>query len=206
MMLGMYGPYAVGKTTFIDNLINDIAMSAYNYNEIPHGLVLVKADQNLEWSKATGYIKTGMKYTGTSVAKRSDIHNMVADDTCLWIVESARYFSGSTQQYVVDAVQYSKGGAAFIIPTTTEANMIAFLKERCLKRNKAYRADVWENKTHRAGYESRDRYRNAALKWYQPNNIPWVEIIIDAERKAWAQVLRVVWQAIQRPVNQWYTE
>lgn len=203
MLVGVWGPFAIGKTTYISAYQANHKGDAYKH------VSFVYADLSLEyhWSvKQQRWVDKQCKgeedhWKGKQACKEAFIDDMVADDRRLWIVESARYFSGM-YECLVEVFQRYDGGMAFIIPTTDGATMKAFMQARCEGRGKTFREDYWDDR--RVEYEAGARYLNAADKWFQPNKIPFTALHIDSGRSQFSGVGMALDSYIKRPVSKWY--
>lgn len=186
-ILGIWGPFAVGKTTYINAF-----MCRQAGNQHFRNVVFVFADLSLEyhmdkhgqWRDKT-LNGADDHWKGKQIDKEARIRDMVADDRYIWVIESARYFSGM-YECLVDANQMSNGGMRFILPITDGHTMTIFMMERCAQRNKTFRADYWDER--RVAYEANARYTNAAEKWFKPNGIPYEVVEIDKTRDTFYRV------------------
>lgn len=198
MLLGIFGPHAVGKSTFIENY-----RDYWPGIVTPKGLVVVPADYEREylydpnrdcWVKHTDK----PRWKGTREDKISHMEAMVEDHGVIWIVESARYFSGF-QPDIVNFFRKYHGGVRFICITCAPQTMKIFIQERCTKQGKEFRADYWDDK--RLAYECRDRYVNQAMNHYLPAGIDVTFVDIDSRRSNWGQVDKMVEVWMTKP---WY--
>lgn len=201
MLLGIWGPFAVGKTTFLNSF-----MAARAGNPAFKSTVFVFADLCMEYrmdrhGQWRETILKGSHWNGKQVDKERYIHDMIADDSQTWVVESARYFSGM-YECLVDAHNLCEGGLRFVIPITDGPTMIKFMQARCDLRGKEFRADYWD--ADRVAYEADGRYTNAAVKWFKPNGISYQVVMVDESRKQFANIGGILNTWLQRPADEWY--
>lgn len=199
MLLGVYGMFAVGKTTFLDNFKDDLADRAKK------PLTIVLADISTEyWLRHDKWRKRRDKpiYKGSREDKVDHMEFMVADTSRIWIVESARYFGGC-QDLLVDCFKKYHGGLAFIIITSYPETAQKFLMERCEKRNKEYRADYWTKD--RLIYESEGRYMNVVNNAYRPAGVPVYTFKMDYLRREWDAIGETMLDIVSHP-DRWYNE
>lgn len=201
MLLGIWGPFACGKTTFLNAYMCRHASADYAH------VSFVFADLSVEYHwKGKRWADVTRKgdddhWKGKQDCKESFIDSMVADDRRIWVVESARYFSGM-YECLVSTFQRYDGGMAFIIPVTDGPTMKIFMQERCAGRGKEFREDYWEPK--RVAYEAGPRYTNAAEKWFLPNHIPYEAMTIERDRKNFSIVGNALDYWLKRPASKWY--
>lgn len=201
MLLGIWGPFAIGKTTHVNSY-----MARCNGNPAFKNTVFVFADIALEYRmNRFGQFRDAppdkQRWKGLQSTKEHFIHDMVADDSTFWVVESARYFTGMFE-CLVEAHNLCDGGLRFIVPVTDGPTMIKFMQARCVERNKEYRADYWTPE--RALYESDGRYTNAVEKWFAPNGIPTMIIPIDESRDAFYRMRGCLDTWLKLQPDQWY--
>lgn len=204
MLLGLYGVFAVGKTTFMKDSMDDLADSINDNLDLT--VVLADLQSEYHYNKITDewvLTKCFERWKGKRDEKLDWIEPMIADRHRLWIVESARYFGGLHLEFI-DAVNMNDGGLKFIIPVTDELSARQFLIDRCEKRNKKFRADYWTKK--RLTYEARDRYLNVAKKHYMPAGIKCFIQPIFYEREEWVTVARMMREIVQLSPGAWYND
>lgn len=202
MLLGLYGVFAVGKTTFMKDNMDDFADSINDNLELT--VVLADLQSEYHYNKSMDeWILTDKfeRWKGKRGEKLSWIEPMISDRNRLWIVESARYFGGLHQEFISAFERYG-GGLRYIIPITDELSARQFLVDRCEKRNKKFRADYWTKK--RLSYEARDRYLNVAKKHYMPAGVKCFIQPIFYEREEWVTVARMMREIIQLSPEAWY--
>ena len=201
MLIGFWGTFGVGKTTAVGKLIANKA----GYN-LPDNLLVISADNARVWEVHDGeFANSGASdedlWRGTQVAKLGLLDMMIYDRETIYLVESARWFSGMYEQ-VVASYRAAGGGCHFVIPVTTPEVMREFLIARCAKRNKAFREDYWTYK--RMAYECNARYVNAAVKHFAPNRIPYTVFEIDAKRNNMPEVIIFMAELARQRVAKWY--
>jgi hypothetical protein len=201
MLLGLFGMYATGKTTFLNNFKDDLIDASV------HNLVVVLADIATEyWYEPTDdvWIARYVKpiYKGTQQEKLPHIDEMVGDRDMLWILESARYFAGLHETCVESAIKH-RGGLRFIIPVTTPEVGKRFLMERAKKRNKHFRDDYWTKG--KLEYECMYRYINAMKNIHEPVGIWYETFMVDYKRTVWAKIGNVMLEQVALPVDEWYS-
>lgn len=183
MLIGIYGPHAVGKTTFIYNSMDALA------DAIPRPLQLVCADNPVEFELCgeTWVERRRQAWKLDRPAKLPLIETAMFDKA-IWIVESARFFSG----FGPDITGFIKlGGAAkFIIPTVSPALMRSFIQERCAHNGRAFNEPYWDEA--RLRYESHDRYVNFIKAHMLPLKIDCAVFEIAADRQAWDKVFNQI--------------
>ena len=187
MLIGLYGMFATGKTTFLDNFKDEIADAMM---PTARSLVIVMADLADEyWMNRSmnmwNVVHNKPRYKGSQQDKIAHIDDMIRNPGILWIVESARYFGG-LQSYFIDCYKAHHGGLKFIIPVCSPDTARKFLMKRCEKRNKVFRAEYWTDK--RLEYESTSRYTNVVNNHYKPAGVPCYIRNIDYERTAWEDI------------------
>lgn len=197
MLIGIYGPHSIGKTTFMRHLI--VEFQALKAAPALLRVTLVQADNELEWSIRDDLV-SNHRWKDKALPKRRLVHELIADDTRLYIMESARFFSGMWPE-IVAAYKLARGGAQFIIPVASPDDLQYFIQQRCIMNGKPYRSDVWGPKAH---YESDFRYSNPMRKWLTPAGIPWSQYVIGRERKTWKQIEVQIWRLIATPPEDWY--
>lgn len=209
MLLGIWGPFAIGKTTHLRHYMETRNSGSPVYDLIPlQRVIFVHADLSTEYhmvrgdfvaKKLTGHDNHWM---GKQEYKIQHINDMIADDRRYWVVESARYFSGM-YEHLVKAHDDSGGGLRFILPITDGPTMIKFLKARCESKDKAFRADCWVDGG-KAEYECDARYTNAAKKWFGPNGIPYMTVPIDETRNEFYRVSACLDAWLKVKPDRWY--
>lgn len=197
MLVAIWGPHCIGKTTFMQSLIGKLVVLPKNKQL--RQLVVVQADLEREWTAANGWAVV-KRWKIPQIQKRGLVHDMIADDCHLYLIESARYFSGM-YPVVVSAFKLCHGGAYFIIPTTSPDDLQWFIQQRCIMNGKPYRNDVWGD---RAGYECDGRYSNPMRKWLLPAGVPCEQIVIGRDRKAWKLIEQSIWRLIGVRSEDWY--
>lgn len=199
MLLGLYGVFAVGKTTFMQEHMDDFADSSYN------DLTVVLGDLRQEyWLDGDCWIlrENKPRWKGTRKDKEPHIDKMIGDKNRLWIVESARYFGGLQDRFIHSFRRHG-GGLRFVVPVTEPATTKRFLIERCEKRNKTFREEYWDDK--RLVYESQGRYINAMNKHYIPEGVKVYVRTISYDRSEWVKVARLMREICCLSPKAWYS-
>jgi len=200
MLLGITGPHAVGKTTFMQRLQQRI--KKLPTNPALQRVVLVMTDNAIEWSTT----KSGVHnedWKRTQEHKQPLLENAIADDGHLYIVETARAFGGM-YPVIVRAFQDCHGGARFIIPVTSGVNLGWFMRQRNMINGTDFNTAYWD--THRLNYEAYGRYVNQAHKWFDPVGLIWAEFNLDRQRTLWHEIENTVWRLISMPPKDWYSD
>ena len=200
MILGIYGPFAVGKTYWLKNGMDDLADSSYG------NLTVVLGDLNQEyWLNDDHWVlrENKPRWKGKKEDKLPWINRMVAAEDRLWIVESARYFGGMQDQFIQSFERYG-GGLRFIIPVVEPDTMRQFLIERCKKRNKKFREGYWDDK--RLMYESQGRYVNAMEKHYVPIGVKCYVKMVSYDRSEWVGIGRLAREICSLSPKAWYND
>lgn len=188
MIIGIYGTHAVGKTTFLQNYMDAFA------DNCRKPLHIVCADNDLEYHlNDNAWIKSkNEKWKADKATKLPMLLERMLDKD-VWIIESARVFSGYGPEL---AECITKGGyIRFIIPAVKPDVMRCFLQSRCEMYGKEFNAKYWDDD--RLRYESHDRYRNFMVKHMIPMGVPYLTVWIDEERKAWNQVYWKIMEWLQ---------
>jgi hypothetical protein len=201
MLLGIYGMFALGKTYFTRNTMDE-------WPELLRGpgLTVVIADQAEEYHyEPSDDVWIAVKDTkglwnGKKEQKIPHIAEMIEDRDTLWIVESARYFGGLHPEFI-DSFRRNKGGLRFIIPWTSEAAGRKFLIERCAKHNKTFREDYWVHD--RLEYEVKKRYTNVMAK-YKAAGVRCMDFEIDYARTYWSKVNAIMKIWVAKTEADWY--
>lgn len=183
MMIGIYGPHAVGKTTFLHNYLDAFGDAARK------PLHVVCADNPIEWELAgdTWLEQRRHAWKEDRPAKLPLMRTAILDSG-VWVVESARFFSG----FGPELISFVKEGGAlkFIIPVVHPNLMRQFIQERCIKNSQTFNAPYWDEA--RLRYESHDRYMNFVNKHMRPAGIECVAFEIDGTRAAWASIFNQI--------------
>lgn len=202
MLLGVYGVFAVGKSTFFQNHMDELA------DVVEPEMTIVLADYKQEYwldkrKNRWDLREHKPRWKGSREDKLPWIEPMIGDKKRLWIVESARYFGG-LQDYLVACHRKHYGGLRFIITITDPETARKFLVDRCEKRNKEFQASYWDNK--RLMYESYGRYVNVVNSAYNPAGVPCLIRNISEDRHEWIGIQREIEQIISLPVRSWYKD
>lgn len=175
MLIGLFGPHAVGKTTYLRNSMDALA------DVTQPDLRIVLADLRQEFiltpDRQSWLKKRQVKWQGNA-EEREALMRFCAEDSAVWIVESAWFFRG-----MHTALNSYTQQVKFIIPITQPAILKHFLVTRCEEQSKPFRGDHWDDP--RLVYESSLRYTNFAGKLN--SCIERCIFDMDAERLAWEQ-------------------
>lgn len=201
MLIGIWGPFAVGKTTFLNAYMCRHADGSYKNVSFVFADLAVEYHWSVRQRRWVDERGDEKRWKGLNTDKVAFIDDAVADDKHIWVVESARYFSGM-YECLVEVFQRYDGGIAFLLPVTDGETMKIFMKKRCEEHNKAFNEGYWDDR--RIAYEAGARYTNSASKQFTPNLIPWVAVQIERDRKQFSAVGSHLTSYIQRPVQQWY--
>jgi len=178
--IGVYGTHAIGKTTALRQLLD-------SYRDDSRLVTAVLADNNKELWWEDGQLQEhryrgSANWKGSLDDKLSMIMPCAQIATELIVCESSR----PVLEPVVDAHK-QHGNVAIVMLTCPAPAFRKFLSDRCESKGKQFNAEYWTE--WKLEYEGRHRYIRAAEKYYTPNGVPWVQFEIDAERKAWVEVL-----------------
>lgn len=209
MILGMYGPHAVGKTTFLRGVMDEVVEAINHKSKGTHfpEPVIVLADNNEEYHynrKNDCWVLSNNKprWKGKKHEKVPYLHGMVSNKDKLWIIESARYFGG-LQHDLLEAYDVCGGGLQFYVPLTDFDTFHKFMQDRCAKANKVFRSDYWTME--KLIYESSGRYINMMNNNYKPAGVKVYTHAIDYERKAWNDIRTVLLSLARKELDWWYT-
>jgi len=133
VIFGITGAYAIGKTTFLQNL------------EIP-GIRKVFGDSGCNLNDDLRPIFDNIKYYRTMAGKRDIVEYTIRDHTTLWIVEGCRFWRGSLLQKIRPVIDDIQGGLFMLVIVASPDVMEERLKIRAANSNKKYRADYWDYK------------------------------------------------------------
>ena len=193
MLLGVIGPHATGKSTYHRHLAGlyqsgaILPRFALKIILADNGFILHKdGEDKVKWTK------------GLRAEKEPYIENMVADDTTVYILESARFFGG-LMPYVKELFDTYNGGARFVLASVTYERMIENMRGRCDKTGKEFKEEFWAD---RAQYENRDRYLNQLMK--QGGNIPWIEFDVPTYATWYETIHPEILRILQLPYEEWY--
>lgn len=185
MIVGIYGPHAVGKTTFLHEYLDALGDATRK------PLRVVCADNPVEWHLSDDcmdwYEYRRHAWKEDRPAKLPLMRAGILD-SAVWIVESARFFSG----YGPELLGFVRegGGLKFIIPITHPNILRQFIQERCIKNGQTFNAPYWDEA--RLRYECSDRYINFVNKHMRPAGIECVVYEIDSTRTAWASIFNQI--------------
>lgn len=202
MLLALYGPHAVGKTTFLD-LNKDVFADV-----VPEGreLSVVLADLADEYRLDKEeddwvVIHDKPRWKGKRAEKEDHMRAMIEDRKRLWIVESARYFGGM-QDLIIDAHRRCFGGVKFIVFRCAADTARKFMIERCELRGKQYNNKYWTPQ--KLEYESSGRYVNAVINHYRPARVECFILPVSYDRSEWDMVKGKVKNLIRLKEDWWY--
>lgn len=204
--LGLYGAHASGKTTALLRMweeLNDVIIMP---DGTPPFTFIFGDNDNAQyrWDDGTKLIiprtKGRSPWKSTAEIKRGLVSECVADDSRVFVVESAR--SSDVHVGIANAFREYGGGAYVVFVTLSWDTIKHFIVERCKSRDKEFRADYWTPK--RLHYEGSGRYLNQATKSLRPVGVPYHVYEIDEHREAWADVEAHIWDLLERPLEAWY--
>ena len=200
MLLGIYGVFAVGKSTFFQKHMDELA------DVVVPELTVVLADYKQEFwlNKAKDCWDLRQhkpRWKGSREDKLPWIEPMIADHERVWIVESARYFGG-LQDHLVDCYRIHRGGLRFIVPITEPDTARKFLVDRCKRRNKVFREEYWTSD--RLIYESNGRYVNVTEHTYIPAGVKCLVRNVSYDRHEWVGIGREIEQILSLSERSWY--
>jgi hypothetical protein len=201
MLLGIVGMYALGKSTWMYNTMDEWP------NLCPVDLICVRADDSYEYHynkrKDVWNLVDDRNYLWKKSREQKVKHlqHMIECMDELWVVDSARYFIGC-QEEIVASCKKVYGGIRFVVSYASPRVCRAFVMQRCKDRNKTYNAAYWDDK--RLMYESKQRYWNVMHNNYMPHHIPVEFVEIDAERKNWSKASAIVAKWIEEAPDGWY--
>jgi len=200
-LLGIYGPHAVGKTSAVDRLLGKLEET-----DLP--VTCVRADSGLEFKWVGGALEKDSSrreeyWRGKRARKDALLDELMADDTRLYVVESARFFSGL--QSHIAYLHSIYGGAEFIILTISDVNAFdQFLRDRAANSVRAtYNADFWmHNKLRGEGY---NKYANYLPPVFSNCGLPYHMYDVGSDRNVWYAIDNLIWELVNKPLGDWYT-
>lgn len=206
MMLFIYGPSAIGKTTFLKSVQWDLVpptgsklVVVYaDHCEEHHQVLDVYCDDTI--GDVFASIKKGKKWGGKRAEKEPmrHLYNMIGDDRTMWVVECMRYLNGLWPE-LIEAHQRNGGGLRIIVPYYTGEVGQYFRQQRCDKLGKEM-SEYWtvDNCLSESDYRV-----NSCRKHLQPVGIPCIFISIDKERRGWDTVRKFVMGCLIEDAD-WY--
>lgn len=163
-VIGVCGPNAIGKTTFAYRMLD-----RYGPN-----LRAVIADNQWETHSCADEDHVRVRgWKGTTEEKETLVRQHQASDEVV-VIDSVR----------TTALNFFSPTDPVIIVTCTWQKMGEVLRARCLKNNKKFRADYWDE--WKLGYESSKRYLNFAAKNLSPDQYKVFEI--EDQARDWPAV------------------
>lgn len=179
MLIGIWGPSAVGKTTWLTNIMDELP----NLNT---DLVVVFGDLAEEYhylctEDAWLLQENKLRWQGTREEKLQwPVDQLIADDK-VWILESMRWFNGLQPLLVDSFISNSHKGLAMLIPYAQPAVHKKFIKQRCDFRNKKMSPwwtpeNCWKESSYRI---------NSVEKYWKPAGVPHHLQEIDSNRRNW---------------------
>lgn len=196
MMLFIYGPSAIGKTTFLKSVQHSLVPP------IGSKLVVVYADHCVE-HHGDVIIKESKKWGGKRVEKEPMRHldNMIGDDRTMWVVECMRYLNGLWPE-LIEAHQRNGGGLRIIVPHYTGEVGRYFRQQRCDKLGKKM-SEYWMVKNCAGESEYR---KNSCIKHLVPVGIPVKCYKIDKKRTNWHTLgIGLKWW-LSESIEEWYND
>lgn len=199
MLIALAGMHALGKTYFLDHIMD-------SWTLIQPDLTIVMADLATEYSYNPKYnawdvTRIVERYKRTKAQKASHLDFMIQDHSRYWVVESARYFAGM-DDIILSSYKAAGGGIRFVVVTCPPDVGKLFLQERCAKINKKFNETYWDLK--RLDYECRGRYVNLLENHYNPAEVLSRVIPIDYERENWKLVNKLIQAWLKSPAEEWY--
>ena len=201
--LGVYGAHAAGKTTAIHRFYDEI--ETVNFKTSPKFTIIFADNNNAEYRYDQGVLSFkdrtpgGSLWNGKSVGKRAAIRDCVADDSRVYLVESARF---DTHVGIANAHMEYEGGSNVVFVTLEWQTMGLFIQQRCDIKGKTFRADYWTPA--KLNYEGYKRYINQAHKYLDPARVPYKVFQIDEQRENWTDVMAHITSLLDRPMEAWY--
>ena len=206
--IGIVGPYAIGKTTAINCLVDWLKIEQ---RKLRHAVVCVNCDNNREREWFSGELedtawKSHVRWKGTADEKSEELDYCFGDETGLWVCETNRTdhirLTGGLMDFDGNRLHKRGRGGEFIVLTCGPDALRQFLIDRCVRANKQFRADYWDHK--RLVYECHDRYINAARRYLDPIKFPYKVYNVDPERRMWDEIMSHLIDSVQRPIESWY--
>ena len=204
MLIGIFGAHATGKTTFMKHMLDTIQPPAVNNRK----LVIVLADNGTEYHLCADdeglYYeehKDDSQWKGKQEDKIDKMNEMISDHHAVWIVESARYFTGMYELRDM-CIKYN-GGLRFIVPTCTPQVFKEHLISRCKKANKKFRDDYWV--AGKLDYESSTRYVRVLQKHFDGINIE-VKRLTVTNYSEWDMIEPLLQTWVNDPIKRWYSK
>lgn len=185
MLIGIYGPHAVGKTTFLLNYLDafgDAACGPIHIVRADDAIVYQLSDDGMDW------LEHKQKAWKADKASKLPLMEEAMFDHRPWVVESARFFGGCGPQMV----EYLKAGGhiKFIIPVVEPHQLRAFIQHRCDSNGQEFNATYWDEA--RLRYECHDRYVNFVNKIMRPAGVECSVWMVDDERTVWADIFNQI--------------
>jgi molybdopterin-guanine dinucleotide biosynthesis protein len=174
-VIGICGPNAVGKTTFVYRMLDR------------YGPNLVAAIADNQWEARSRVDKARVHaWKGTVEEKEALVRkHQQANHVC--VIDSVR----------TTALNYFSDTDPVIIVTCTYEKMGEVLRARCAKKGKRFRADYWDQ--WKLGYESAARYLNFASKNLNPAQVR--HFVIEDQARDWPAVDTYFGQLYRRIYN-----
>jgi hypothetical protein len=200
MLIGIIGPFGVGKTTFLKNSMDWLS------DHCRYNLTVVLADLESEYhynvnDNCWDLTKNFKRWKGHREEKMAEpwLEDMIWDSTRLWIVESARYFKG-LQPNIIEAHKKWGGGVRFIVAHAKGGTLMQFLRERTASHNKVP-SDYWTPET---CLRESNEHVNSANNRYIPAGIPCVLQQITEHRVEWEIIKGGLFGWMNATMGEWY--
>lgn len=162
MLLGIYGPHAVGKTTYLQSLKGrDIKIVCGDVLEMNY-------ENHPQFAES--------KYYRTIPGKVELLTYAIKDVRHLWVVEGMRFWGGMFAK-IRGAVRLMSGGLFVIVVITTPEIMDSALRKRAVQNNKVFRDDYWDKS--KLEYEASRRALNVCNKNLEVDE--WCELHYPVE-------------------------
>lgn len=198
MMINILGPSAVGKTTFLRSIMDEIPEAT------TRNPVVVFGDTGDEYhyeadSDSWIHMKKHDKWAGTKEQKdpAKNLYCMMKSEK-IYVVDVMRYYNG-LWSYVLEAHAKLRGGTAFIVPYYTGEVGLQFRLQRCERNGKAI-SPYWMD-VRNCWSESAGRL-NMCKKRFQPAGIPCAYVEMDLARKNFDLVKKILFKWLKK--EDWY--
>lgn len=186
MLIGIWGHSAVGKTTWLKSIMDELP-------EINPNLVVVLGDLAEEYHydlerDVWVLVENKLRWQGKREEKLMwPVSDLIGGEK-IWVLESMRWFNGLQPLLTSQYTEFNRQGLAMIIPYAQPEVHQAFLQQRCDSRNKQMSPwwtpdNCWKEALYRL---------NSVDKHWKPAGVPHYVFEIDAERRQWANVTDII--------------
>lgn len=188
MLICVWGHSAIGKTTWLESIQDDL-------RAINRKIVLVYADVQLERRpfKDGWFDSRHSRWKGEKQERQAILPTMIADSK-IWILESMRWFIGMQPDLTAGFKANGNSGLHMIILHSDLDVQKLWRLERCQLLGKPW--NTYWDKLGNLKVEN-NRGRNSIIKHFQPAGVPCKAFKIGYERKEFAEVTAYIKGIIQ---------